>query len=129
MPTQITPIQAVVKPTTVCLCGSTAFEKDFADAKASEEASGRVVLTLDTFSCEVEKSSHTESRIQALKDAHLPKIAHSDEILVINGTKNGTADHVGQSTMQEIDYAILLRKTVRFYFKPNTAVVSNVVGG
>jgi hypothetical protein len=104
-----------VKPTVVCLCGSTRFSKAFQEANLNETLAGRIVLTIG---CDMrsdgelfaEKSPEELRQIKANLDAlHLRKIDLADEVLILN-----VSGYIGKSTRRELNYARAQGKTIRF---------------
>lgn len=96
------------KPKTVCLCGSTRFFDEFAQANLELTLQGYIVLSIgcDTHHVDAE---YTDQQKRALDRLHKYKIAMADEVLVLN--KDG---YIGPSTQSEIEYAILSGKPVRY---------------
>ncbi|MYR84040.1 hypothetical protein GTY41_03550 [Streptomyces sp. SID685] len=98
-------------PTIVCICGSTRFMQEMADADRELTWGGHIVVRP---SCDM-KNPHElwadEAEAEAGKvrlDAlHRAKIRLADEVLVVG-------DYIGQSTRAEIAYARQLGKPVRF---------------
>jgi hypothetical protein len=103
------------KPKIVCLCGSTRFMEAFQKANLAETMAGNIVLSVgcntksdaDLFSG-MDKESAIALKHQ-LDELHKRKIDLADEILVLNVGK-----YIGESTHNEIRYAVELNKTVRF---------------
>ncbi len=101
-----------VKPTIVCLCGSTRFVDAFNQARVNETMKGKIVLSI-----EITTSQHFDSDPQysnlpvkrMLDELHLRKIDLADEILVLN-----VGGYVGESTSREITYAKEQGKTIRW---------------
>lgn len=103
-----------VRPTIVCLCGSTRFYKDFLEQNYRETMAGRIVLSVGFYphaAAEMhgEGVGITPEQKQALDELHMRKIDLCDEILVIN-----IGGYIGQSTAREIAYARKFGKAVRF---------------
>ena len=98
-----------MKPTIVCLCGSTRFMEIFQHANLVETLAGRIVLTVG---CDTKSDAMlglSESVKAQLDELHKRKIDLADEILVLN-----VGGYVGSSTRSEIDYAIAHGKRVRW---------------
>jgi hypothetical protein len=104
-----------VRPTIVCLCGSTRFSHAFREANLRETLAGRIVLTIgcdmktdaDLF---VNLDEAAVERIKAdLDELHKRKIDLADEILVLN-----IGGYIGDSTRSEIAYAEAAGKAVRW---------------
>lgn len=115
------------RPTIVCLCGSTRFGKEFADANLRETLAGNIVLTIGcNFKSDAElfKDATPEAllRIKAdLDELHKRKIDLSDEVLILN-----VYGYVGESTLGELVYALQRKKTVR-WLDPNRALSFNEI--
>jgi hypothetical protein len=99
----------------VCLCGSTRFGDAFRLAQFQETLAGNIVLTIG---CNMKSDDDlfghmTELERQSIKakldELHLRKIDLADEILVLN-----VGGYVGDSTKNEIRYAVEHDKPVRF---------------
>jgi hypothetical protein len=103
-----------VRPTIVCLCGSTKFKDAFDDANYHETMAGRIVLSVGFF-MHVTGNKHgqdvgaTPEQKIALDELHKRKIDLADEVLILN-----VGDYIGSSTRSELDYAIAHGKKVRF---------------
>lgn len=98
-------------PRIVCICGSTRFMPEMAEADLQETAAGRIVVkpgcdmkTPHPLWADPVESKRLKGR---LDDLHRAKIRLADEVLVVG-------DYVGASTIAEIDYARGLGKPVRF---------------
>jgi len=104
-----------LKPTVVCLCGSTRFYEAFAKANLDETLAGKIVLTIGmTTQSDAELFAHLSEeervRIKAdLDELHRRKIDLSDEILVLN-----VGGYIGESTQGEIEYARKTGKKIRY---------------
>ncbi len=105
-----------LRPTIVCLCGSTRFFSAFQEANLLETLAGRIVLTVgcdmkseaDLFAdLTSEQQDDIKHRLDAL---HLRKIDLADEILVLN-----VDGYIGESTQREIEYAIGQGKRIRWW--------------
>jgi len=104
------------RPRIVCLCGSTRFWREYLDVGASETLAGRIVLSVGFF---VNNASGvpwldahkgiTAHQKSALDELHLRKIDLADEILVLN-----VGGYIGESTANEIRYALELGKPLRY---------------
>ena len=112
---------ASVRPTVVCLCGSTAFPEAFRAANFRETLAGRIVLSIgvnmrtdgDLF---VELGLYAPVRIKKdLDELHKRKIDLADEVLVLN-----VGGYVGSSTRSEIEYAQAHGKPIR-WLEPTTS--------
>jgi hypothetical protein len=105
----------LVKPSIVCLCGSTRFSKAFQEANFNETLAGKIVLTIG---CDMKSDNelfHDKSpdELTAIKNKldklHLQKILLADEILILN--VNG---YIGESTRKEILFAEKHGKKIRY---------------
>lgn len=97
-----------MRPTVVCLCGSTRFKPQFERVAREQTLKGRIVLTLAVFS-QADGETLDEEQHTLLHHLHRHKIKMSDEILVVNTNK-----HIGDSTQNHIDYALTLGKRVEY---------------
>lgn len=104
------------RPKIVCLCDSTRFMDIWREAGFLEEMKGNIVLTINISLKDADKmlaglpdkeKLHIKARADEL---HLRKIELADEILVLN-----VGGYVGNSTQQEIDYARMLGKKIRWW--------------
>lgn len=103
-------------PIKVCLCGSTRFSETFQEANLKETLAGRIVLTIG---CDM-KSDHelfadkTKEELTTIKfnldRLHLWKVYVADEVLILN-----VGGYIGESTQRELDFAVALGKTVRYW--------------
>ena len=108
------PVQAVVRPRIVCLCGSTRFRDAFDEANYVETMGGRIVLSVGfymraTGNRHGETVGTTPAQKIALDELHKRKIDLSDEVLVLN-----VGGYIGDSTRSEIAYAKAHGKPVRW---------------
>lgn len=101
------------EPVWVCLCGSTRFWAELAEANCRETAAGRIVLAPG---CNM-KTEHplwaTKAQAAELKPRldtlHRHKIDSAHQVLVVN-----PGGYIGDSTRAEIEYAQSLGKPVRY---------------
>lgn len=133
-----------MKPTIVCLCGSTRFIDAFQRAEFKETLAGRIVLTIgcDTKSDgELFSGPEGDAIKRRLDELHLRKIDLADEVLILNVAcivcgicgkptrlfteLSGETEccrskawerrpYIGDSTRRELAYARLHGKTIRF---------------
>jgi len=99
-------------PPIVCICGSTRFYNEFAEANARETLAGRIVLSVGFFSHYEEAQGRerlTPDQKRMLMDLHLRKIEMSNEILFLN-----VDGYIGEGGLYEIAYAIERGKLLRF---------------
>jgi hypothetical protein len=93
----------------VCLCGSSRFCAEFLRVERVESLAGRIVLMPAVFfSTEGPRLDSVEAA--SLKAVHREKIRMADEILVVD-----VDGYVGDSTRQEIEFALSLGKAVRYW--------------
>jgi hypothetical protein len=97
-----------VRPTIVCLCGSTRFVEVFRYVNQRETLAGKIVLAPGCFQGDAVLRVLPGVK-QRLDELHLHKIALADEILVVN-----VGGYIGQSTRREIAYARQHGKRVRW---------------
>lgn len=104
-----------MRPTIVCLCGSTRFWRTFQQASLTETLAGKIVLSIGAASGTDDDHfgnlpRDEYDRIKAeLDELHLRKIDLADEVLILN-----VGGYIGESTARELAYAQRLGKTVRF---------------
>ena len=100
------------RPKIVCLCGSTRFAKEFADANERETLAGNIVLSVGCFrrtAPDGQREPMEESVKAALDVLHKRKIDLADEVLVLN-----VGGYIGDSTRSEIEHARKTGKRVRY---------------
>lgn len=95
----------------ITLCGSTKFKEDFLREQERLTLAGNVVISVGVFG-HADNISMDDSIKIMLDDIHRQKIEMADEIFVIN--KN---DYIGLSTRNEINYAMVCGKTIRYMEK------------
>lgn len=123
-------MRKAVKPTVVCLCGSTQFMAIFKQANMMETLAGKIVLSVgvnlklddlpDGLKKSIELSLLAGDILKARLDVlHLQKIDLADEILVLNvQTVDAPNGYIGDSTRREIAYAHQTGARVRFLNPP-----------
>jgi hypothetical protein len=108
-----------MKPTIVCLCGSTRFWREFQKASLRETLNGKIVLSIGAASGTDDEHfgnlpREEYDRVKTMLDElHLRKIDLADEVLILN-----VDGYIGQSTRNELDYALVHGKPVRFLEAP-----------
>lgn len=113
-------------PRVVCLCGSTRFWAELAEANLRETAAGRIVLAPG---CDM-KTPHplwaderdAEELKVRLDELHRAKVRMADEVLVVN-----PGGYIGDSTRSEIAYALALGVPVRYTHPAEPAASAAVV--
>lgn len=95
----------------ITLCGSTKFKDDFIREQERLTLAGNVVLSVGVFG-HTDNVSLSDSMKIMLDDIHKQKINMADEIFVINRN-----DYIGLSTRNEINYATVCGKPVRYMEK------------
>lgn len=104
-----------MKPTIVCLCGSTRFSEAYQQANLAETLAGNIVLTIG---CDMRSDAdlfvgRSDIELNAIKaqldELHKRKIDLADEILVLN-----VDGYIGDSTRSEIEYARQQGKRIRY---------------
>lgn len=104
-----------MKPTIVCLCGSTRFSQAFRDANLAETLAGKIVLTIG---CDMRSDDDIFGHLpqaeldqikEQLDQLHLRKIDLADEVLILN-----VRGYIGQSTARELAYAKAHGKRIRY---------------
>lgn len=89
---------AELSSTIVCICGSTRFRAEMAEANRELTLAGCIVLAPGVFAHDGDEI--TEAEKQSLDQLHLRKIDLADEVLVVDPGGYG-----GESTSREIAYA------------------------
>ena len=93
----------------VTLCGSTKFKDEFIRIQKELTLAGNVVISVGLFGHSGDNEVWTEGTKQMLDDMHKQKIDMADEIFVIN-----VGGYIGESTQNEIKYAISQGKVVKY---------------
>jgi len=96
-------------PVVITLCGSTRFKDHFMAMQQRETLLGKIVLTVGFFHHKEQVPITAKDKVM-LDNLHLRKIDLSDEIFVIN--PNG---YVGESTTNEIAYAVARHKYIKWF--------------
>ena len=102
----------------VTLCGSTKFKAEFERANLKESLGGKIVHSVCGF-MHADNLSITKAQKEELDELHLAKIDMSDEILVI-----APGGYVGESTKQEIEYAKITLKGIRYWGEKKGEIIS-----
>ncbi|AIA00538.1 hypothetical protein [Streptomyces noursei] len=101
------------RPTVVCLCGSTRFWDELAEANLRETVAGRIVLAPAGNTKQSHPLWNDPQRADEIKQQlgalHRQKIHAADEVLVVN-----TDGYIGDSTRAEIRLAHELGRPVRY---------------
>lgn len=95
----------------VTLCGSSKYKDEFEKVQLDLTLQGNIVLSLPIFS-QSDRLVLSDEQLNMLSEMHKQKIDMADEIFVVN--PNG---YVGNSTKQEIEYAISTNKPVNYLIK------------
>jgi hypothetical protein len=103
-----------VRPTIVCLCGSTRFWEAFRDYGLKFTLEGKIVLSIGICAPDSMVLAHPESeegiaQKENLDELHKRKIDLADEVFVLN-----VGGYIGNSTRSEINYAINRGKPVKY---------------
>ena len=103
----------------ITLCGSTRFKEDFLRVQKTLTLEGNIVISVGLFGhsgdsevWEGKEEGEWSSTKRMLDDMHLRKIDMADEIYVIN-----RGGYIGESTRQEIEYALTQGKKVNYMEK------------
>lgn len=108
-------LEAVRRPATTVLCGSTRFREAFAAATLAETLAGNIVLSIG---CDLRTEtaltdSLSDHELELLKggldELHRRKIEAADNVVILN-----VGGYIGSSTRSELEYARELGKTVQF---------------
>ena len=91
----------------VCLCGSTRFRADIAEANRAATMAGKIVLAPGVFGHAGDPlTDEDKARLDRL---HFEKIDMADEVLVVN-----PGGYIGESTRRELEYAERTGKPVSY---------------
>ena len=91
----------------ICVCGSVRFKDEMLKFRDEQNAKGHWVLLPENMELDVQK---IDTRVKKVMDSlHRAKIDHADSVLIWN--KDG---YIGESTRNELNYALSLPKPVRF---------------
>ena len=93
------------RPRIVCICGSTRFRDEMADANRRLTLAGAIVLAPAVF--QHSGDTITETQKGRLDELHLRKIDLADAVFVVD-----PGGYVGESTTREIAYARAIGKPV-----------------
>lgn len=116
------------RPPIVVLCGSTRFWMQFQEASLAETLAGKIVLSVGAaVASDEEHFGHLPEAEKAaikarLDELHLRKIDQADEVLILN-----LDGYIGESTRRELEYAISLRKPIRFLEPTNAPLLPGLV--
>lgn len=101
------------KPKIVCLCGSTRFKNEFIEINKSETLKGNIVLSVGLFG-HADNIELSEQQKEMLDELHKRKIDLADEVIILN-----INNYIGKSTKGEIEYAIKIKKPIKYLEKNN----------
>lgn len=91
----------------ICVCGSVRFKDEMLAFRDEQNAKGSWVLLPENMELDIQK---IDMRVKEKMDSlHRAKIDCADSVLIWN--KGG---YIGESTKNEIDYALSVSKTVKF---------------
>jgi len=105
------------KPIVICLCGSTRFAKKFDEVNLKQTLAGKIVLSIGCVWHSDKALNLNEEDKKRLDELHLRKIDMSDEVMFLN-----VDGYIGESTRNELDYAVLHDKMISF-LEPMTITV------
>ncbi len=108
-----------VRPKIVCLCGSTRFMDTFFEAGWNETLAGHIVLSVGVVTTSADHAGEAlgVETVQMLDELHWRKIDLADEVLVLN-----VGGYIGFSTRRELEYALSLGKSVRYWETVDVAI-------
>ena len=95
----------------ITLCGSSKYKDEFEKVQLDLTLQDNIVLSLPIFS-QNDGLVLSDEQLNMLSEMHKQKIDMADEIFVVN--PNG---YIGNSTKQEIEYAISTNKPVNYLIK------------
>ena len=110
------------QPLVVCLCGSTRFRAEIAEANRAATMAGKIVLAPGVFGHSGDPlTDDDKARLDRL---HFQKIDMADEVLVVN-----PGGYIGESTRREIEYATRTGKSVVYTHNPSRLGTGHLVHG
>jgi hypothetical protein len=101
-----------IKYKIITLCGSTKFKEQFIAEQKRLTLEGNIVISVGLFGHSGDNEVWTENTKQMLDEIHFAKIDLADEIFVIN-----YGNYIGESTRNEINYALSTGKKVNYLEK------------
>ena len=104
----------------VCLCGSTRFRAEIAEANRAATMAGKIVLAPGVFGHSGDPLTDEDKLL--LDRLHMAKIDMADEVLVVN-----PGGYIGESTRREIEYAERTGKPVAYTHNAAGEVRRNAV--
>jgi len=102
-----------MKPTIVCLCGSTKFKEAYEKVTMEESLKDNIVLSVGCFTNN-DKIDLNDTEKQRFDDLHKKKIDMADEIIILN-----VKGYIGESTKSDILYAKESGKLIRYLEDPD----------
>ena len=93
----------------ITLCGSTRFKDKFLEVQKELTLQGNIVISVGLFGHSGDNEVWTDGTKELLDDMHKRKIDMADGIFVIN-----VDGYIGESTLNEIKYARLNKKTIEY---------------
>ncbi len=103
----------------ITLCGSTRFKDAFNEAQKRLTLEGHIVISVGLFGHSGDEEVWKPGIKDMLDRMHMSKIDMADEIFVIN--VNG---YIGESTKEEIVYALSRGKVVKYLEEPNFTILN-----
>lgn len=96
----------------VVLCGSTRFKRQFEEINKELTLAGKIVLSVGCYGHlmspeEFNMMGEIKNKLNLL---HMKKIDLASEVYIINPT-----GYIGSSTKREIEYAVYMRRKIKFY--------------
>jgi len=96
-------------PEIITLCGSTKFKEQFIEANKRLTLEGKIVISVGLFG-HADNEYISKEQKEKLDWLHRRKIDLADSIMVID-----IENYIGESTKNEIKYAIQNRKKIHYY--------------
>lgn len=97
------------KPKIICICGSGRFLKQMHEIEEKLTLSNHIVLMIGVNTKDVARDIDFKKYKPMLDELHLRKIDLSDEVFIVN-----VDGYIGESTFNEIEYAIKQNKTINY---------------
>lgn len=104
----------------ITLCGSTRFKEHYIASEKHLTLKGNIVISVGLFGHSGDPEVYEGGNKEMLDDMHLRKIDLADEIFVIN-----PGGYIGESTRNEISYAVKTGKIVKYLEYTNIVDLQN----
>lgn len=113
-------VNTIKKFKVITLCGSTKFKDEFINVQKDLTLNGYIVISVGLFGHSGDDEVWTDDKKEMLDRMHMQKINMADEIFVIN-----VGGYIGDSTMNEIFYAVSQHKIIKYLENVDVCKASN----